>query len=37
MHLERLAKNVAREVALSGIEAKLDNMNSYESNILLFF
>ena len=33
-HLERLAKNIAREVAYSGIEAKLDSMNSYERRII---
>lgn len=32
--LERLAKNVAREVANTKIEAKLDSMNSYERRII---
>ena len=33
-NLERLAKRVAREVATSGVEAKLDSMNSYERRII---
>ncbi len=32
--LERLAKRVAREVATSKVEAKLDSMNSYERRII---
>ncbi len=32
--LERLAKNIAREVATTKIEAKLDPMNSYERRII---
>ena len=32
--LERLAKNIAREVAQTKIEAKLDSMNSYERRII---
>ena len=32
--LERLAKNVARDVVRSGIEVKLDPMNSYERRII---
>lgn len=32
--LERLAKKVAREVAYSKVEAKLDPMNSYERRII---
>ena len=32
--LERLAKNVAREVAKTKIEATLDSMNSYERRII---
>ncbi|MBQ9019529.1 MAG: KH domain-containing protein [Bacilli bacterium] len=32
--LERLAKRVAREVATTKIEAKLDSMNSYERRII---
>ena len=32
--IERLAKNVAREVAKTKIEAKLDSMNSYERRIV---
>ena len=32
--LIRLAKNVAREVAQTKIEAKLDSMNSYERRII---
>ena len=32
--LERLAKRIAREVATSGVEAKLDSMNSYERRII---
>ena len=33
-NLERLAKKVAREVAQTQIEAKLDSMNSYERRII---
>ena len=32
--LERLAKRIAREVATSKVEAKLDSMNSYERRII---
>ena len=32
--LERLAKNIAKEVAQTKIEAKLDSMNSYERRII---
>ncbi len=32
--LERLAKNVAREVAKTKVEAKLDSMNSYERRVV---
>lgn len=32
--LERLAKNIAREVSKTKIEAKLDSMNSYERRII---
>ncbi len=32
--LERLAKNIAREVKDSKVEAKLDSMNSYERRII---
>ena len=32
--LERLAKRIAREVATTGVEAKLDSMNSYERRII---
>jgi len=32
--IERLAKNVAREVAKTKVEAKLDSMNSYERRIV---
>lgn len=32
--LERLAKKIAREVAYSKVEAKLDSMNSYERRII---
>ncbi len=32
--LERLAKNIAREVKGSKVEAKLDSMNSYERRII---
>lgn len=32
--LERLAKKIAREVATSKVEAKLDSMNSYERRII---
>lgn len=34
MHLERLAKNIAREVRTTGKEVKMDNMNSYERRIV---
>ena len=34
MHLERLAKNIAREVAQTGVEVKLESMNSYERRIV---
>lgn len=33
-HIERLAKNVAKEVAKTKIPAALDNMNSYERRIV---
>ena len=33
-NLERLAKRVAREVATTKVEAKLDSMNSYERRII---
>lgn len=33
-NLERLAKNVAREVKATKVEAKLDSMNSYERRII---
>ena len=33
-NLERLAKKVAREVASTKVEAKLDSMNSYERRII---
>ena len=33
-NLERLAKRVAREVSTTGVEAKLDSMNSYERRII---
>ena len=33
-HLEHLARNIAREVKNSKIEAKLDSMNSYERRII---
>ena len=33
-NLERLAKKIAREVATTGVEAKLDSMNSYERRII---
>ena len=33
-HLERLAKNIAREVGATKVEAKLDPMNSYERRII---
>ena len=33
-NLERMAKRIAREVAKSGVEAKLDPMNSYERRII---
>lgn len=33
-HLERLARNVAREVKNTKVEAKLDSMNSYERRII---
>ena len=32
--LERLAKNIAREVRTTKVEAKLDSMNSYERRII---
>ena len=32
--LERMAKKIAREVAATNIEAKLDSMNSYERRII---
>ena len=32
--LERLAKRIAREVAATKVEVKLDSMNSYESRII---
>lgn len=32
--LERLAKNVAREVKQTGVEIEMDNMNSYERRIV---
>ena len=32
--LERLAKKIAREVSTTGIDAKLDPMNSYERRII---
>ena len=32
--LERLAKRIAREVATTKVEAKLDSMNSYERRII---
>lgn len=32
--LERMAKKIAREVATTNIEAKLDSMNSYERRII---
>ena len=32
--LERLAKRIAREVATTGVETKLDSMNSYERRII---
>lgn len=34
MHLERLAKNIAREVRSTGKEIMMDNMNSYERRIV---
>ncbi|UKI29338.1 MAG: hypothetical protein L6V78_03420 [Clostridium sp.] len=34
MHLERLAKNIAREVRNTGREVVMDNMNSYERRIV---
>lgn len=34
MHIERLAKQVAREVGQSKVEARLDDMNSYERRIV---
>ena len=34
MHLERLAKNVAREVAQTGVEVKMEDMNAYERRIV---
>lgn len=33
-NLERLAKKIAREVATTKVEAKLDSMNSYERRII---
>lgn len=33
-NIERLAKNIAREVAQTKVETKLDNMNSYERRIV---
>ena len=33
-NLEKMAKQIAREVAKSGVEAKLDPMNSYERRII---
>ena len=33
-HLERLAKNIAREVRNTGREVVMDNMNSYERRIV---
>ena len=33
-NLEKMAKRIAREVAKSGVEAKLDPMNSYERRII---
>ena len=33
-HLERTAKQIAREVARTKVEAKLDRMNSYERRII---
>lgn len=33
-YLERLAKNVAREVARTKVEVELENMNSYERRII---
>ena len=33
-NLERMAKQIAREVAKTGVEAKLDPMNSYERRII---
>ena len=33
-NLERLAKRIAREVATTGVETKLDSMNSYERRII---
>lgn len=33
-NLERLAKRIAREVATTKVEAKLDSMNSYERRII---
>lgn len=32
--LERLAKNIAREVRTTGVEVAMDNMNSYERRIV---
>jgi len=34
-NLIRLAKNIAREVSQTKVEAKLDSMNSYERRIIL--
>lgn len=33
-HLERLAKNIAREVSQTKVEVALENMNSYERRII---
>lgn len=33
-HIEILAKNTAREVISTGVEAKLDNMNSFERRLV---
>ena len=33
-HLEHLARNIAREVKTTKVEAKLDSMNSYERRII---
>ena len=34
MHLERLAKNIAREVVQTGKETRLENMTSYERRVV---